>query len=351
MFKRVEKRIKKAEQDDELGLDDEVKEALGLNTVDTDSDESDSDSESELASEESANTKKRKRAEDDDGEQDDDNEQDDDEENEQGEDESESDEEDDPNAVPFSMSIVDALSNPTYIQSLDPEIQACIVCPGKLLKHPKMIEVHVASGVHTRRFRRLVEAASQPGVDMNGDPRTLVSTAPLRRPVSAKSKRAEKRTARLVAIEEKRRRQKEAKRKALKRKEQKRKEDAEGAEPSDVHATSFDNGDDFIPLGGDSLTNAKKKGEARPTMERKEKAKAGDGVGHEAENETLKSKPQSKTKKQKVIHERGAAEKPKAKGEGAEPLKKKVKVDVGGERKEAGKRQGEKKKRVLKKVQ
>ena len=42
MFKRIEKKAKKRKRDEELGLDDEAKQVLGLQ--DTDSDESESDS-------------------------------------------------------------------------------------------------------------------------------------------------------------------------------------------------------------------------------------------------------------------------------------------------------------------
>jgi len=129
MFKRVEKRRRKKEEEEELGLDD-MKEVLGLQ--DTDSDESDSDSDSEQTSgivdavediegsgEEGGEGEGRK-------------------------------------AGNAEISIEDALADPVYLVSLEPDIKGCIVCPGKLLKHPKMIEVHKASNVCTWQFQPLV---------------------------------------------------------------------------------------------------------------------------------------------------------------------------------------------------
>jgi hypothetical protein len=130
MFKRVEKRRRKKEEEEELGLDDDMKEVLGLQ--DTDSDESDSDSDSEQTSgivdavediegswEEGGEGEGRK-------------------------------------AGNAEISIEDALADPVYLVSLEPDIKGCIVCPGKLLKHPKMIEVHKASNVCTWQFQPLV---------------------------------------------------------------------------------------------------------------------------------------------------------------------------------------------------
>ncbi|TFK49966.1 hypothetical protein OE88DRAFT_1661429 [Heliocybe sulcata] len=341
MFKRVEKRIKKAEQEEELGLDEEMKAALGLNNVDTDSDESDSDSASGSGSEadsgddDGGNTRKRKRAEDDDGEDQDSE----DEEGEEEEDESADEEDGDdvpPNTVPFSMTIADALSNPTYIQVVDPEIQACIVCPGKLLKNQKMTDVHLASGGHKRRFRRFVEAASKDGIDKNGDPRTIVSSKPLPPPIPAKSQRAEKRRARLAAIEEKRRRQRDARRKAKAQKEQKRKAETATAseDPSEAPKTpavtaSFQDGVDFIPLGDDSPSKPKPTKKAGPRQERKQKQAKAKASGEKEKENGKDENPGkvSKKKKQKMIHERGVAKRA-AEGQEGEPPRKKAKVDA-----------------------
>ena len=61
MFKRVEKRIRKREKEEELGLDGDMKEMLGLN--DTDSDESSSSS-SEDGSDDEDQEEPRMRGED-----------------------------------------------------------------------------------------------------------------------------------------------------------------------------------------------------------------------------------------------------------------------------------------------
>lgn len=129
MFKRVEKRRRKKEEEEELGLDDDMKDVLGMQ--DTDSDESNSeseDSDSEAGDEVGSNAGSG--AEGEDGE-----------ESEEEEDESE--------AENPEISVQDALDDPVYLVSLDPDVKACIVCPGKLLKNAKMIDVHMISGVCT----------------------------------------------------------------------------------------------------------------------------------------------------------------------------------------------------------
>lgn len=168
MFKRVERRQKRKEKEEELGLDEEMKEVMGLQ--DTDSSESDSnsddnsDSDSEAPGEEGDATSKpvkregslkRKRgaeSDEEEGSEEDDDEGEEvgldgevDEDGEEGEEEEEedgTDEDDEP-----LMSISAALQNPLHVVSLDPEIRTCVVCPGKLLKNAKMIEVHMASNV------------------------------------------------------------------------------------------------------------------------------------------------------------------------------------------------------------
>lgn len=142
MFKRVERRIRKKEKEEELGLDEETKEVLGLNAADTDSDESNSSSGSESGSE----------SEDRDGglveDQDASNAEEDDmreDEGDEEESEGQSDEEDEEDEPPMSVS--EALQNPLWHVSLESEVKACAVCPGKLLKNPIMIDVHMKSGV------------------------------------------------------------------------------------------------------------------------------------------------------------------------------------------------------------
>lgn len=163
MFKRVARRQKRKEEEEDLGLTEEMKEVMGMQ--DTDSSESDSnsddnsDSDSEGSGEDIPKLKgqKRKRgveneeelgseltegSEGEDGELEGELEEDDGEEEGQDEEEGESDEDEEP-----TMSISAALQNPLHVVSLDPEIRTCVVCPGKLLKNAKMIEVHMASNV------------------------------------------------------------------------------------------------------------------------------------------------------------------------------------------------------------
>lgn len=135
MFKRVEKRRRKKEEEEELGLDEDMKEVLGMQ--DTDSDESDSDSDSEqgfdTGNEEDGEDKGTETRAD------------------EGDEDS-----DESVARTPELSVQDTLEDPIYLVSLEPDIKACIVCPTKLLKHPKMIEVHKASSVCTFQLKLLV---------------------------------------------------------------------------------------------------------------------------------------------------------------------------------------------------
>jgi hypothetical protein len=128
MFKRVEKRRRKKEEEEELGLDEDMKEVLGMQ--DTDSDESDSDSDSDSASDHGIGSDagiEEATEEDGDG--------------------------GDSEAGNHEISVEDALEDPVYLVSLEPDRKACIVCPGKLLKHSRMIEVHKTSNVCKHLFR------------------------------------------------------------------------------------------------------------------------------------------------------------------------------------------------------
>lgn len=157
MFKRIERKLKKKQEEEELGIDEDMKEVLGIH--DTDSDESNSDSEASGSSDEDEDEgggedeepdldtllKKRKRlgsaseeeeeSELDDAEGEDQAMEDDDQ---QSEDADEND---------LQISVEEALRDPLYIVSIQPDIRGCILCPGKLLKNPKMAEVHRDSQV------------------------------------------------------------------------------------------------------------------------------------------------------------------------------------------------------------
>ena len=149
MFKRIEKRQKKREHDEELGIDDEMKQTYGLEDTDSDESSSDSDTSSENSEADESDDKNG----DDNldrgstadiktewlatGE-------------ETSEEEDESDEEelalDKENRLP-RLKLADVMKNPIYIPSAEREERTCIVCPKKILKNSRMAEVHVASAV------------------------------------------------------------------------------------------------------------------------------------------------------------------------------------------------------------
>lgn len=134
MFKRVEKRRRKKEEEEELGLDEDMKEVLGIQDTDSDESDSDSDSDSQDSSDQEVSGNL--------GEDKDEGEHDDDDEEGASEDQSDNEEEKLP-----ALTVADALEDPIYLVSLEPDVKGCISCPGKLLKHAKMIDIHKSSGV------------------------------------------------------------------------------------------------------------------------------------------------------------------------------------------------------------
>lgn len=240
MFKRVTRKIEKQKKEEALGLDSEMKEVLGLQ--DTDSDESDS-------------------SEDDSDEPDDSSEDEDgdlsrhnrhhngrkpqqsytDEENTESEarvesgsegelldqdsaDEDEEDQDESENGVPLSLE--DAVEDPIYLVSLEPDMKACITCPGKLLKSAPIVEVHLASGAHKRRFLKFLAIAKRRNsiedvlAELNAGPS-------LQKPADGVSgqlsKRAVKRKAKLDAIKARRQRHKKGKARSIAKKQEKTK--------------------------------------------------------------------------------------------------------------------------------
>ena len=124
MFKRVDRKRKKREEEEELGLDEDIKAIMGLN--DTDSEESASESDSSSDGDSDAEQS---------GEGD----------LEEAGDETEDEGEDD--EPPISLS--EALRDPVYVVSLDPDVRACILCKGKVIKGTPMSQVHKTSIVCT----------------------------------------------------------------------------------------------------------------------------------------------------------------------------------------------------------
>ena len=135
MFKRVEKRRRKQEKEEELGLTGEMKEVLGMH--DTDSDESDSSSgdSSDSGGSDDEGAVAPHGVED---EQVDDEIDEEDDEEESGDELSHS--------IP-QMSVTETMQDPVYIFSTDPDVMACALCPGKLLKNTTMADIHKSSKV------------------------------------------------------------------------------------------------------------------------------------------------------------------------------------------------------------
>ncbi|KAG7089427.1 hypothetical protein E1B28_011113 [Marasmius oreades] len=144
MFKRVERKRKKREEEAALGLDEETKEVLGMH--DTDSDESQSEIDSE--NEELAN----------DGESDD----------EGGSALDNTYEDDDITEKLYPpIPLREALLDPLYTISQEPFLTGCLVCPGKILKSDDMLQQHRTSKAHERRFKRFKSLSEDADHDLN----------------------------------------------------------------------------------------------------------------------------------------------------------------------------------------
>jgi hypothetical protein len=135
MFKRVEKRRRKKEEEEKLGLNEDMKEVLGMH--DTDSEESDSDSDQSVSDDDAASG----------GEEDEEIEEGDFKEGSIHGGEERAGEDGEP-----AITVQEALRDPVYLISLQPEVKACIVCPGKLLKGRKMVGLHRQSNACTLSF-------------------------------------------------------------------------------------------------------------------------------------------------------------------------------------------------------
>ncbi|KAH9945351.1 uncharacterized protein BXZ73DRAFT_96342 [Epithele typhae] len=228
MFKRVEKRIRRKEKEEELGIDDDMKEMLGMN--DTDSDESDSSdsSGSDNGGDVPVRPEVESREEGEEGE------------NSMAEEDELSDDDPEDDIPPMKLSR--ALQNPLYLVQEEPEVQGCIICPRKLFKNSVMIDVHLKSNAHTRRFSRFRDIAMDH--DAETDVReildgVLVLPQPEKQSTEGElSKRALKKKAKLEAIKVKKTKQRAMKAKHRTKREAKAK--AEGAAGSDAESNSED---------------------------------------------------------------------------------------------------------------
>ena len=145
MFKRVDRRRKRKENEERLGLDEDQWGVFGLHHTDSSESESDSSDSASTSSSDGHSTKKRKRgaspqsydesSEEEDGE------------SEPASDDEEDEEGSNDHGTHRSLTIASALKEP--IRPIDPHSEAwmCVLCPGKTLKHATMVKVHETSRV------------------------------------------------------------------------------------------------------------------------------------------------------------------------------------------------------------
>ncbi|KAF9052455.1 hypothetical protein BDZ89DRAFT_1153835 [Hymenopellis radicata] len=173
MFKRVDRRLKRKAEQEELGIDSELKEALGI--PETDSDESESDDDS------------------DDGDDGQDENQDDDanDEDDPADEQSSSDEADED----VDMTVKQVLVNPLHPSPSNPDITKCFICPGKLLKNETMIQLHLKSKHHIRRVSQFSKSCKK-CEDHGSDARQYLPGRKELAPREGLSKREEKKLAR-----------------------------------------------------------------------------------------------------------------------------------------------------------
>ncbi len=144
MFKRVDRRRKRKEKEERLGLDEDQLGVFGLHHTDSSESESDSSDSASTSSSDGLATQSRKKRKreasspsyDEDGE-DEDSEPTTDDEDDEGN--------SDHGSLP-PLTIVSALKEPIRLDS-DSEEWVCAFCPGKTLKHVAMVKVHEASRV------------------------------------------------------------------------------------------------------------------------------------------------------------------------------------------------------------
>ncbi|KAF9783270.1 hypothetical protein BJ322DRAFT_1021975 [Thelephora terrestris] len=226
MFKRVEKRITKKRKEEELGITEEIKEAIGLNDVDSDDSDSGESEASGSSSPPQVLLSKRKRSLEDevDGGSG------------AASDSGTSDEEEEEHDV--QMTVEEALHNPLYIISIQPDVRGCIVCPRKILKNDTMTSVHTSSQAHQRRISKFKEAAASAKPD--DDAREVLSVAfvptPESQPKSVssdsapRSNRAAKRIAKFEKMKAKRQKHKAAKARSIAARAAKKQQTTAGSE-------------------------------------------------------------------------------------------------------------------------
>ncbi|KAJ8519537.1 hypothetical protein ONZ45_g3537 [Pleurotus djamor] len=174
MLKRVQKRIQRKEKEAALGLDEETREILGLN--DTDSDESDSsgfDSDSDLG-EDTLGDVDGDIPFDAPGDW-------------EGESLASEEEEEAEENESTTISVQQAMKDPIYVSSLEAGEWKCIICPGKVLKGSKMIEVHREAKAHKRRLTQFTKLSASAKPD-DTVASVLQSNIPVSQPKTSEGK-------------------------------------------------------------------------------------------------------------------------------------------------------------------
>jgi len=210
MFKRVDRRRKRKEKEERLGLDEDQLGVFGLHHTDSSESESDSSDSASTSSSDGLATQSRKKRKrdasppsyDEDGEDED------------GEPTTD-DEEDEGNSGQRShprLTIASALKEPIRPDS-DSEAWVCAFCPGKTLKHAAMVKVHKASRIHRQRFKRMQELAMKfsPDEDIQSVLAKSATDAQPKAGSETLSLRAQKRIAKQAKLKERRKKTKEKK--------------------------------------------------------------------------------------------------------------------------------------------
>ncbi|KAN0120719.1 hypothetical protein V8E52_003988 [Russula decolorans] len=239
MFKRVDRRRKRKEKEERLGLDEDQLGVFGLHHTDSSESESDSSDSASTSSSDGLATqskKKRKReasppsydedSEDEDGEPATD----------EDEDEGNSD-----HGLHPRLTIASALKEPIR-PDIESEEWVCAFCPGKSLKHVAMVKVHEASRIHRRRFERMQELAMKfsPDEDIQN---VLAKSATDAQPKAGSenlSLRAQKRIAKQAKLKERRKKIKEKKAIAIANVNAKKATKTVGIEPKAGNSSDID---------------------------------------------------------------------------------------------------------------
>ena len=153
MFKRVEKKLAKKKNEEELGFTEEIKEVIGLNDVDSNDSSSDETDASGSTSSPRLTSKRKRLLDDELGPSSDAASEG------QGSGASDDPEDDDEDEPGVQMTVEEVLHDPLYIISLQPDIRGCIVCPQKLLKNDTMASVHTNSQVCRAHSSNLMAAS------------------------------------------------------------------------------------------------------------------------------------------------------------------------------------------------